>query len=772
VKIFAKSQSTLLNTTVEGPWRGDYALGLGVNAVTGQIRASAVKRFDIEHHKAQDLDFEYELISSESDLESMISGSVQGSYNLEGVTVSASTSFLDALTVSELSLTLVAQASIEESQYAVASSYELAVKPDQDFRDKYGDYFVAGHRSGSSLYVMYQCHFTSTEQRDKFSMALAAEVPEVMSAEGSAAFEKLKQEYHANVKIKITPVGVSGVIPVPPSGEWTPETIVTVLLPWFNNSLAMKPLDVILRHYCTIDPTISGEVPIPPDVFAQLSYLYNQFWVVRAMYFTCPEFGLRLVDEPFKKLRSVIEAQQASLPSDPEKIVQLTDDTQRLLQTLNDINNRQTFYSQVVVAAKTEPAAGQNMDADKGVVRWGYGFQRGNLPGVEITSINDSVTASWKIGWNEHVFSYRDTSKVVVGWDIICNWTDGTGGDWHKVSEQIIGRTSGDVYVKSDYDRGFNWSIVWYVVDATLYPAGPWTEAGAQGAEFVSMHNQETRDLEEIWTEERMGAAKPIDRAITSTDKLPSVTRSIVGGDASARELRGSQPSDDSAAGVLLGPDTTPVRHPHEYPARTVGKLFFNMGGNPYVGSAVVVNRVGIMTAAHCLLLNGQQATDIIFVPAYVEHNAPFGKWVIDRFFWPNAWAQNQVPGWDVGFCTVKPLQDGRGVGDVVGWAGVAWGSVAGCWNNVGYPAQPTQRFPFNGQEPWQSLGSRVEYAEASTIAKLDNLTAGGSGGPWFIAESPAIVNGLFSQFHVDSQINISPKFDDWVGTFFSHVFG
>jgi hypothetical protein len=71
-----------------------------------------------------------------------------------------------------------------------------------------------------------------------------------------------------------------------------------------------------------------------------------------------------------------------------------------------------------------------------------------------------------------------------------------------------------------------------------------------------------------------------------------------------------------------------------------------------------------------------------------------------------------------------------------------------------------------------QSLGSQVDIAVPSTVAKLDNLTAGGSGGPWFMAENHAMVNGAFSQYHVDLQKNIGPQFADWVGEFFHHVFG
>ena len=151
-QISSNPVTSLLNTTVVGqPWQKSYQLGLGVDAITGQLRASAVKPFTVTPAGQKSTEFIYSLVQSESDLQSMISGSVKAAYNLEGVNVSASTSFLNEMAVSELSVTLVAQVSIEESQYALAQKNELNVTPGEDFRSKYGDYFVAGCRAGSSV---------------------------------------------------------------------------------------------------------------------------------------------------------------------------------------------------------------------------------------------------------------------------------------------------------------------------------------------------------------------------------------------------------------------------------------------------------------------------------------------------------------------------------------------------------------------------------------------------------------------------------------------
>lgn len=773
--------TTLLNTTVVGqPWQPSYKPGLGVDAVTGQLRASAVKPFTVTPSTTQNPEFMYSFIQAESDVQSLISASLKGSYNIEGITVSASTSFLDELAVSDLAVTLVAEVSVEDGQYSLAPSYELAVEPGPGFREKYGDYFVAGYRSGSSLYVTYQCRFTSTEQRTKFSAAVAAEVPQVFSTEGSSAFEKVASEHGANVSIHITARGVKGSFPDPPSGStWTAETIVSTLLPWFNGAQTPAPLESYLMAYRMIDPSISGEVPISPDVFSQVGYLYGQFWLARSRVKTCPEFGKKLVDDPFRRLEKDLEAYQSSLPTDQPRIEAFTADTKRLLGELDVVANRQTFYTQVVAAAKTEPAEGENFDADKGRVRWGYGFQRGDAPGIDVASVTQNYSADWKIGWRENVFTFRDTSKVIVGWDVICNRTD-NGGDWQKRSATIIGRNNGNVYVKSDYDRGCSWTIVWYTVDANLYPAGPWTLAATHEPDFVESDDV-TRALHaadaegtDFWTPERMEEAEPLDRSVTiDRDALAvtEVTSAGAGGTVSGT-VSGTAPSEGGRLDLLGAAQTARVKDPQSFPERTVGKLFFVMDGKPHTASAVVVHRFGIMTAAHCLVLGGNQATDIVFVPAYTAGAAPYKKWNVTRSAWPTAWTTDESSAWDLGLCIVAPDGDGRGVGDVVGTAGVRWGRTGTTWDNTGYPARPTPRFPFDGEHMWHSLGRRVADTFPSTVTKEDNLTAGGSGGPWFTTEDPPVVNGVFSRYSVEEEVNISPEFADWVGQFYHHVFG
>ena len=468
--IGAEAGTTTLNTTeASDPWRREYRLGIGVDAVTGQLRASGVKAFTVSDTSPLAATYSYSLVQNESDLSTMISGSAKGSYNIEGVTVTAGTSFLNSVKVNELSVTLVAQLHVQRTQHSLAPSYQLAAPASPDYRDKYGDYFVAGYRAASSLYAVYQCAFRSVDDRQKFTATLAAKVPEVMTAEGSTEFEKAAKESSANVNIYISAQGVNSTIPTPSEG-WNPGQVVKTLLPWFEKSQAPDPFEVYLMHYRLVDPTIPGTVPVDPSVFADLSVLYDRYWLCRSLFLTCPDFGRTQVEPAFKALKAKIEANQSQLADQPELIPGLMAECQNVLDALRAVNNRQAFVAQLAAAAKTEPKQGDLIDADKGRVRWNYGFSQSPMPGVDISSLSETVQQDWHIGWREHTFTISDAKKLLVGFDVICNWTDGTGGDWKKDCDQVIGRSSAAVYVKSDYDRGYSWTIVWYFVQARLYP--------------------------------------------------------------------------------------------------------------------------------------------------------------------------------------------------------------------------------------------------------------------------------------------------------------
>jgi V8-like Glu-specific endopeptidase len=176
------------------------------------------------------------------------------------------------------------------------------------------------------------------------------------------------------------------------------------------------------------------------------------------------------------------------------------------------------------------------------------------------------------------------------------------------------------------------------------------------------------------------------------------------------------------------------------YPYSTIGKLFFRQGGGSWVASAAAIGNNGIWTAGHCVHSgNGQPSgwsTNLVFVPAYKDGNAPLGQFTMRQLFCRTNWYQHGNPGGlfeDMGAAILNPL-NGRTLSQVVGWLGFAWNFPRNqVWTSLGYPAGP----PFNGGRMWQDTAPYAnDGAVPGSPAPIGigcSMTGGCSGGPWVL---------------------------------------
>jgi hypothetical protein len=183
----------------------------------------------------------------------------------------------------------------------------------------------------------------------------------------------------------------------------------------------------------------------------------------------------------------------------------------------------------------------------------------------------------------------------------------------------------------------------------------------------------------------------------------------------------GAAPSSDlngTGAGARFAVESTPptspvslgfhsndfvVGAPTSFPARVDGKLFIvTANGQGETCSAAVVTSAGrsmIMTAAHCIYdsTKGGWTYDRLFVPAYTDGVAPFGKWVGANAFVPTAWINTGAYVYDVGALALDRNADGTPIESEVGSWGTTFNSNPNQYHQViGYPSAPA---PYNGQQ-------------------------------------------------------------------------
>ncbi|MEV5598435.1 peptidase [Streptomyces sp. NPDC052496] len=271
----------------------------------------------------------------------------------------------------------------------------------------------------------------------------------------------------------------------------------------------------------------------------------------------------------------------------------------------------------------------------------------------------------------------------------------------------------------------------------------------------------------DFWTAERMREATPLDLLSAGADGPGQ--RSGAAEKRSAPEAkRSGSTADRSTSPIRSGPERTvrptlpaattaaaPV--PKSFPqagapwtgggavTNTAGRVFFTYQGRTAScsGNAVTsANKSTVITAGHCVKLNGAWHTDWVFVPGYHDGQAPYGKWAASKTLSTPQWTASEDINFDVGAAVVAPV-GGQRLTDVVGGQGLAF--------NTGYN-KPMYAFGYPAAAPYD--GSKLIYCSGNTIKdplfSTDhglscNMTGGSSGGPWFTSFNEATGAGLQS---------------------------
>jgi len=176
--------------------------------------------------------------------------------------------------------------------------------------------------------------------------------------------------------------------------------------------------------------------------------------------------------------------------------------------------------------------------------------------------------------------------------------------------------------------------------------------------------------------------------------------------------------------------------HQDEDPIDHVGKVFFTMGAFAYVCSGNVVvsdNDSTVATAGHCVNEGpGAFVQNFVFVPAYLNGNAPYGIWPAKALYTTPQWRTAGDIRYDTGFAVTATVK-GKHLADVVGASGVEFNQDRGLsYQAFGYPAAP----PFDGQSLKSCSGDATKdpiNPQFKAQGIPCDMTGGSSGGPWMV---------------------------------------
>jgi V8-like Glu-specific endopeptidase len=239
----------------------------------------------------------------------------------------------------------------------------------------------------------------------------------------------------------------------------------------------------------------------------------------------------------------------------------------------------------------------------------------------------------------------------------------------------------------------------------------------------------QTQRVLRFWTADRMKRATPMERLLKPrSDRLRFVERG---------KPQVVQPlSFPNGGGAWTGGGAV---------TRTVGRVFFTYQGRTAScsGNAVTSgNKSTVITAGHCVKLDGAWHTNWVFVPGYNNGNRPYGTWTARQTLATAQWAASEDINHDVGAAVVNQL-NGQSLTDVVGAQGIAFNQARGqAMYSFGYPAAS----PYNGERLIYCSGTVInDFLLSSDIGMNCNMTGGSSGGPWFLGFSESTGTGTLN---------------------------
>jgi len=469
------SPTTELPPSISGQsWGDSYLVGAGISAMTGDIfPESALKSCATTPAGSASYSRTVTTISSDQDYTREISVGAQGSYNMGGVKLSGKASYLNKMTYSETSMTILVQAELADEEYEMVNAPELSDKAlalmkssTEKFRDTHGDYYLAGVKKGALMTVSLVCTATSSSSLTDFKSTFSASKKDLFSASGYADFKSTASKHDVSVTFSVFMQGTT-------PGKTPPEVQdPDKLLEWFENNYAQMPRYAYLENYSNLYPDYTRKFPIDPRVFADIQALYEKAWLTKNRFSTAPGGYASQFQGDYDKITSTVEDSRPNLTTDTDEIAKLDAGLQDVLNDLVPIFNRFDLYQTVKGKQASEHISRDQVDSGSGN-SWHYGVQKWSKPGVDIANKYQSYQKSWKSGHREHNFTLAGPSdQLIVGWSVGNLRQNSDNGYWENTTGQILLKNSGNIYVKSDLDRGCDWGVETWTVSSADYVFG------------------------------------------------------------------------------------------------------------------------------------------------------------------------------------------------------------------------------------------------------------------------------------------------------------
>eukprot|EP00118_Oscarella_pearsei_P007126 m.33788 g.33788 ORF g.33788 m.33788 type:complete len:480 (+) comp31884_c0_seq7:404-1843(+) len=404
-------------------WLPGMELGLGFDVLTGEIRPSPfrvkVKAVSKEvkikpQRESQALHSEetFSLIETADDIEKELSISTNLSIRFGLFNSKLSADISKHVKCSEKSVTALRKKTITHDTYEMyEGSLELneeaksllAENETKKFRDRYGDYYVAGLRRGSTFTAYYRCVASSKSELQQMKASLEASYSSI-SAKAETGARSESASSRSSVSISYTMAGTKGNYAKPVS---SPEDV-NEALTYFSSNCQGSPFLSFLKHYAFLNLGLEAQLPISPVAFQEMREIIHhvldleqkiklqQTRVVRSKM-----YGFLKSFERFKHVLALSKSKRSALLREAEIIT----------ESLREVRLRIKFLSIVGSAVQPEQKIYGSL------VECGF-FPDSNIPekiknGTECATLTASPVKNAVIP-----LYFYDPEKIVIGWKV------------------------------------------------------------------------------------------------------------------------------------------------------------------------------------------------------------------------------------------------------------------------------------------------------------------------------------------------------------------
>lgn len=242
--------------------------------------------------------------------------------------------------------------------------------------------------------------------------------------------------------------------------------------------------------------------------------------------------------------------------------------------------------------------------------------------------------------------------------------------------------------------------------------------AGAAHARVAAHHNDESPSaVRGYWSADRMRDAIPVER--TNRGGTPRENAKPGGSGTTSS-------TSSTSVEVTVAPGSALTAH---------GKVFFTDSGVNYVCSGTALEGDVVWTAGHCVNDGpGSYHTNFLFVPAYRDGQAPYGRFPAPDLVTTDGWRLYGRYGVDVGAAIPSTNAAGQTLSEAVVERPIVFDAPRNQTYSVyGYPA--AKRFTGQRLRVCNTAWSRNDTtATPATMGVPCDMTGGSSGGGWVTA--------------------------------------